>query len=217
MSLVNKAITFKILKMLTTPWKRTKAYKHGIIDREGNLIKDVDTLDRKEKKAYTLLHKLVFNLKRMLDKVPFGKTNFGSYAAALALLKENFDIPDEDIAFLNEHVERVHNHMLNEITNTASGPNIAGKDMPFFNPTPHDEFMGCAVFDVSPEDYAYNMREKRKWGHWKKHITPEGIKGCPELIKYAQKYPKKGIIIRHRDNKGMRYVRYPKIRNNKNE
>lgn len=78
--------TFRILRLLTTPWKNLKAYKLGLIDENGEQIKPAETSD--EKAAYNLLHRLVFNLKKLLNKVPLGKTTLASYVAALYLLKE---------------------------------------------------------------------------------------------------------------------------------
>ena len=48
-----------------------------------------------EKSSLTLLHRLVFNLKRLIEKVPLGKTQFASYVVALALLKEHCELSDE--------------------------------------------------------------------------------------------------------------------------
>lgn len=79
--------TFRFLRILTTPWKEMDAYKLGIIDENGNVIKKRITAD--EKSAFTPFHRLVFNVKRLLNKIPLGKTRIASYAAALFLLKEH--------------------------------------------------------------------------------------------------------------------------------
>jgi hypothetical protein len=51
-----------------------------------------------EKNSYTILHKLVFNIKKIFGKVPGLRTKLGTYAAALFLLKDTFkesvDDPD---------------------------------------------------------------------------------------------------------------------------
>lgn len=88
MGIVDTLIVFRILKLLTTKWEDHQAYKLGLIDRNGNRIKDKKVESSQEKDAFSLLHRLVFNLKRLVNKVPFGKTAFASYAVALALLKE---------------------------------------------------------------------------------------------------------------------------------
>ena len=85
---IDTVIVFRILKLLTTPWEEQAAYKEGLIDDKGKRIKSerVDTAVRKN--AYTFLHRLVFNLKRLIEILPLGKTRLASYAAALFLIKE---------------------------------------------------------------------------------------------------------------------------------
>jgi len=88
--IVDTYITYRIIKTLVTPWDEQDAYKLGIIDDRGNVLKKYKELKSiKERDSYTILVRLVFNLKRLLNKVPGGKSKFGSYAAAaLLLLKE---------------------------------------------------------------------------------------------------------------------------------
>jgi len=82
-------VAYKFIRILTTPYKKTDAYKLGIIDDQGNLLKKrKDLKSGAEKKAYTIIHTLVWNLKRILDKLPATKTRLGSFAVALWLLKE---------------------------------------------------------------------------------------------------------------------------------
>lgn len=86
--LIDSVIVFRILKKLTTPWHKMDAYKAGVIDKKGNLLVRKKDQTREQKKSYTMLDRLVINLKRLLAKVPGGNTQFGSYLAAVALLKE---------------------------------------------------------------------------------------------------------------------------------
>ena len=97
-------VTYRFLKLLTTPFNKTDAFKFGIIDKDGNRIKKEDgsvevlrTPD--EKGAYTILHKLIFNIKKLFAKVPGLRTKVGTYAAALFLLKDTFKehVEDPDI------------------------------------------------------------------------------------------------------------------------
>jgi len=87
---IDLLITYRVIKLLVTPFIKQEAYKFGIIDDKGNVLRKYKTLKlSKEKKAYTLLHRFVFNLKRILGKVGLGG-RLGSFAVALALLiKEN--------------------------------------------------------------------------------------------------------------------------------
>ena len=91
---IDLLITYRVIKMLVTPFDNTDAYKLGIIDKNGKVLRKAKTLKTpKEKDAYTLLHRFVFNLKRLINIVPGGKSKLGTYAAALGLLlRENKDI-----------------------------------------------------------------------------------------------------------------------------
>ena len=90
-------VTYRFLKLLTTPFEKTDAFKLGIIDEKGNRIKKpkstqpaVELATVEQKNAYTILHKLVFNIKKIFQKVPGLRTKVGTYAAALFLLKDTF-------------------------------------------------------------------------------------------------------------------------------
>ena len=96
-SAVDLFITYKFIRLLTTKWNKTDAYKEGVIDAKGKLLVKGADQTSAQKKAYTTFDKLVFNLKRILEKVPFGKSQIASYAAALFLLKEETNMAEEDI------------------------------------------------------------------------------------------------------------------------
>ena len=88
-------VTYRFIKLLTTPFEKTDAFKLGIIDKDGNrLPKKLYKID--ERNAYTVLHKLVFNIKKLFQKVPGLRTKVGTYAAALFLLKDTFKEHVED-------------------------------------------------------------------------------------------------------------------------
>ena len=86
---VNLYFIYKFLRILTTPWENTDAFKLGIIDKNGGILRKKRTLLKiEEKEAYTMMHRLVWKLKRLMEKIPFGKSRLASYAAALWLIKE---------------------------------------------------------------------------------------------------------------------------------
>ena len=96
-NLIDNAIAMHVLWMLTTPFERTDAFRLGIIDKTGKEIKPISQLNTEvENQAYTYLHRLVFRLKRIINKVPLENKNFLSFAAAVALVKEGVEY-DEDI------------------------------------------------------------------------------------------------------------------------
>jgi hypothetical protein len=96
MSLASRAgdlfYTFRFVKMLTTPFDETDAFKLGIIDKDGKRVRSKKIESSEEKDAYSTFMRLVFNVKRMLEKLPGGKSRLASYAAALFLLKEKYDL-----------------------------------------------------------------------------------------------------------------------------
>ena len=111
-------VTYRFLRLLTTPFEDTDAFKLGIIDEKGNRIKlpkstkpAVELSTSELKNSYTILHKLVFNIKKLFAKVPGLRTKVGTYAAALFLLKDTFkesvDDPDmfekEFVKYLKEN------------------------------------------------------------------------------------------------------------------
>ena len=111
-------VTYRFLRLLTTPFEDTDAFKLGIIDEKGNRIKlpkstkpAVELATSELKNSYTILHKLVFNIKKIFSKVPGLRTKLGTYAAALFLLKDTFkesvDDPDmfekEFVKYLKEN------------------------------------------------------------------------------------------------------------------
>ena len=98
-------VTYRFIKLLVTPFEDTPAFKLGIIDKNGNRVRlpkstrvtPLNTIE--EKSAYTILHKLIFNIKKIFGKVPGLRTKLGTYAAALFLLKDTFkeSVDDPDV------------------------------------------------------------------------------------------------------------------------
>ena len=93
---IDAVIAYRVLKLLVTPFNKTQAFKMGIIDDKGKvLIKSKDFLKTfssqelpKARKAYTMLIRFVFNLKRLLSKVGIRGPLSTAAAAAIAFFKE---------------------------------------------------------------------------------------------------------------------------------
>jgi len=95
---VDSVIAFRILHMLVVPFENTEAFRLGIIDKTGKELmkmRDLNTVE--ERDAYTLLHRLVFRLKRIINKVPIENKKLVSLAAAYALIKEDLANGKESI------------------------------------------------------------------------------------------------------------------------
>jgi hypothetical protein len=92
---------FRFLRLLTTAWEDTGAFKAGLLDKDGKVLRQPANPD--ERSVYNIFHKLVFNVKRLVNKVPFGKTTIASYLTALYLIKEHTSMTDAEIqAVLSE-------------------------------------------------------------------------------------------------------------------
>ena len=122
-------VTYRFIKLLVTPFDKTPAFKLGIIDKDGNRVME-KTVSRgmqptvligdEQKSAYTILHKLVFNIKKIFGKVPGLRTKLGTYAAALFLLKDTFKEHVEDPDVFEKEFMKYLKEEGYEIDNTIS-------------------------------------------------------------------------------------------------
>ena len=180
-------VTYRFLRLLTTPFEDTQAYKLGIIDANGNRIMQkrikkpvVELVTSEQKNSYTILHKLVFNIKKIFAKVPGLRTKVGTYAAALFLLKDTFKesvndpdmfekefvkyLKENDIEFDNEISEEVIGFgevlpkgeyvLINDILNKEEEELSAKKGdrvIAFDDEPPVDTVLGVEIFPVVHE------------------------------------------------------------------
>lgn len=84
--IVDSIIALRVLWILVTPIENTEAYKLGLINKEGKTIRKAKTSE--ENAATSMLHRMVWNLKRIIGMVPGGSTRIGSLAAGYILMKE---------------------------------------------------------------------------------------------------------------------------------
>lgn len=102
---IDNLIAYRMLSMLVTPFEETDAYKLGIIDKDGkNLIKASKLETSEQKDAYTYLHRLVFNIKKILNRLPGGDSKLKNIVAAFWLVKESYSNNKSIIA---EDLEKV--------------------------------------------------------------------------------------------------------------
>ena len=89
--------TFRFIRMLVLDWKKWDAYKEGVIDEKGKRIKSQPLDTDARKSSYTPFIRLAANVKRLLNKVPGLGNSLGSFAAGLFLIKERFDLADNQL------------------------------------------------------------------------------------------------------------------------
>lgn len=91
MSLIDTWLVYKFIRLLVTPFDETDAFKLGVINNRGKVLIHVKNMTDKQLESFSLFNRLVFNIKKLIELVPGGKTKIGSYAAALFLLREQLD------------------------------------------------------------------------------------------------------------------------------
>jgi len=130
-----------------------------------------------EKNSYTILHKLVFNIKKIFGKVPGLRTKLGTYAAALFLLKDTFkesvDDPDmfekefmkylkeegyeiddsisEEVIGFGEVLPKGEYVLVNDILNSEEEEltaKLGDKVIAFEDEAPVDTVLGIEIFPV---------------------------------------------------------------------
>lgn len=154
--MLDNLIAFRVLYMLVTPFVETKAYKLGIIDDKGTVLrKSKDLKTSEEKNAFTLLHRLVFNLKKLIAKLPGGETKLVNIAAAYFLIKENINNKNISYETLNESLQKLVEkeivlieetltvldfiHILEDAPVNATGPAVS-TDEPVIKPRKKNKF-----------------------------------------------------------------------------
>lgn len=110
-SIVDTLFVFRLLRKLTMRYNKWDAYKAGVIDDKGNILVKKKERDKKQKDSFNMLDRLSWNLKRLLGKVPGGKSQLASYIAALALIKE-YVVVNKGEATSEYLAERLEEHGL---------------------------------------------------------------------------------------------------------
>ena len=153
---IDLIITYRVVKMLVTPFKKFKAFDLGIIDEKGKVLRKFKEVKGSERKHYTMLHRFVFNLKRILQKVGLG-SRLGSFAVALALLikedksyaQHKDNIEAAVITYLKE--ENLYNMLLNEV-----------REIPEIQDEPYMTCFGIDVYErgeelIAEDEYAKTL------------------------------------------------------------
>ena len=176
-------VTYRFIKLLTQPFEKTDAFKLGIIDKNGKRSvipgtnRPTGLATKEERDAYTILHKLVFNIKKIFAKVPGLRTKVGTYAAALFLLKDTFkehvedpqmfekefmkylkeqgvefdDTIDEDVIGFGEVLPKGEYSLVNDILSKEDDELTAKKGdkvAAFKDEPPIDTILGVEIFPV---------------------------------------------------------------------
>jgi hypothetical protein len=218
-------MALRVLYMLVTPFEKTDAYKLGVIDKDGSLLVKAKDQSFEQKETYTYLDRMVFNLKRLLAKVPGGKSVLGSMVAALYLIKEDTKINEEELEIrFNEVLHKILEHnltlveeelaieefltLLSEDGGMGGAPaNVTGAAVSTDRPVIKTGKKGrrYGTFEVAPDVLRRFAKGKKKFTKWSEYLDISDPKQ-KEVYHYAKKNPKGVLVLKAGDN--MKAIRY---------
>ena len=154
---VDLVITYRVVKLLVTPFEKQEAFKYGIIDKDGKVLRKYRTLQgTKEKQSYTVLHRFIFNLKRILKRVGLGG-KLGTFAVALGLLLR------EDKRY-EEHKSLIESAVITYLKDTKQYDDLLNEqgEVISTNEEPVGNYFGVDVYEVdnkliSENEYAKTL------------------------------------------------------------
>ena len=134
---LNKVVSaftvYKFIKLISSPFTSMDAYKYKIIDSSGRFIRDLDSLDAKEKRSVDVFNRLIINLKKIINKVPDPKlkAQLKTFPTAMILLRDEAEkhggdgeyVINEITQYLNDEGVDIDNIELNWLFNTEVGEN----------------------------------------------------------------------------------------------
>lgn len=226
--------TYKFLRLLTTKWEDLDAFKLGLIDKEGKRT-EKEPKTEEEKSSYTYFHRLVFKLKRLVDKVPFGKSSIAKYATAVFLLKEelgidieyplytfletnqpNFEYPTHNTDLVlresnpNKYI-RIFEHDFKLVNNElvlVEDFSTGGVDMSSSSTskkTEDETFGGHKVFQCDTETMNNCRLGKTPYARYSKFVGNSELGNS--IKEYCLKNPKKSVILKDSKSGSMLFLR----------
>ena len=221
--LVDNLITLRMLRLFTVKYEETDAYKLGIINDKGEqLIKMGNFVRREQQDAYTLLHRLVFRLRGLIEKIPFVKSRLANYAAALILIsekivkEEEFFETDDVLLEKLDHAEHrpgfylaeqeIRKHWEDAAAN-ATGSAVAGTGEDSDTVVVKKKKRKTAVFRVTPEVFKRFSKGKKKFERWSKYLNTEDDAEA-SIYSFARKNPDGMIILQCDETGAQKGIRY---------
>lgn len=209
-NLVDLYLVYRILRQLTTPFDQWPAFKAGVIDAEGNIVLPPrERRTQAQMESLTTFDVMIMNLKKLIMKLPLGKTKIASYAAALFLIKEEKDLTEDNVQEkFSEFISR--QTLTEEIANAVGSGNIAGTtgDPPNGSKVLKRRFANNDVFVVDQDRYAKVKYAKRKFLKYESYVGSDEVGEA--IRQFGRAYPNKPIILQCEKTGAMTFLRYGK-------
>jgi len=141
-------LVYQFVKRIITPFEKWPAFKLGIIDKDGKVLKKRKTLkDQEEKNAWGYFDIMTANMKKVLAKIPGGGSTVGTMAAAALLLREQNNLKELD----EDAMELRLNQLLEGLKDPKDNPCWDG-----YKPVGTKKKNGKTVPNCVPEEVAVN-------------------------------------------------------------
>jgi len=126
--LINAFTLYTFVQELTTPFIQTEAYRQGLIDENGDLLKKYSTLTTEEKRVVTPFKKLVFKIKQLFEMIPNPAVSYKlkSFTTALSILSEEGAKMGADKDYIFENVKSIMLNLKEEIATNSMGAGAFG-------------------------------------------------------------------------------------------
>lgn len=122
--IADAVLTFALMKRLATPFEKWPAFKEGIIDENGKVLKPQKTLTAFEREKWGRFDIVAANIKKLLNKIPGASTKLGTMATAVFLFREGIEL------MVDDRLERkLEKHLTEDIVSggdTGGAANIVG-------------------------------------------------------------------------------------------
>ncbi len=210
--MLNKAIDLvyvvRFLRTLTTPWTAMDAFRTGVINATGDVIVPKSKQSEAQKDSYSKFDVLVWNLKKLIEKVPLGKSTVAKYTAALALLKEDV-APEEFNVLVLEFAKYLESSNDKESVELLMNENFTGGidmvDGGRKKVHADEEHAGDAVFHVDPEVFHKSMQGKSRYARYKTYVGEDEI--GVKVKDYAKSNPNKNVMLKDKQSGALLYLR----------
>lgn len=193
---------YEIVRRLSTPFEDTEAFEAGLIDKKGNFTKKRRDMSREERKIVTRFDIMIFNIKKLLARLPGNDSKLRNFATALFLLKEDVNndlVTEEDIQYMAEELDsdttKTLSYLEEEIATSLGGGAYSDTDAPVSKAAQakYTRFGKCRVYEVDTNTFMKCRTQKSKNERFDKHL-PEGPI-LSSVREYARKKPGKSIMI----------------------
>lgn len=130
-NLIDTVSIYQILRKLVTPFIQMPAYRAGVINQNGDFLVSRNEMTQEQLDSCSLLDVMVINLKKLIGKLPGGRTQLASLAAAMFLIRQNKIVTEENLVNIlftleEDFMASVEQLMEDAPAMSASAGHIAG-------------------------------------------------------------------------------------------